>query len=132
MRQQISERDSGEHRWHEARQHVLRTCRGLERQLCRQNPRTASQWSLCTKKRHPKGCLFECISGRANYSADLTKRTSLADLSASGPDLMSIDLPRCSGGATCDRSRSRQRILSELAALDTLEDELHSLCGTAR
>ena len=25
------------------------------------------------RKRHPKGCLFECISGRTNYSADLTQ-----------------------------------------------------------
>lgn len=47
---------------------------GLERQLCRQNPAQRHPvWSLCTKKRHPKGCLFECISGRANYSADLTQ-----------------------------------------------------------
>ena len=47
---------------------------GLERQLCRQNPTQRHPvWSLCTKKRHPKGCLFECISGRTNYSADLTQ-----------------------------------------------------------
>ena len=81
------------------------------------------------KEKAPERVPFRVHKRTHKLFCGLNPREHLADLSASGLDLMSIDLLTLLEEPLVIVLAVGNEFLSELAVLDTLEDELHSLAG---